>query len=132
MIATTPTLLHMLDFPPSKVLEDLLVPSVSLVLLTLGVLDLKPLSASSILAVDLEVAPSLPSVLVASLLSAAGRITSVFLAMLVSLTAPILLNTAAPSERRPALVTVWVEVLATMVFVSAIGVRVRTVLPLHK
>jgi len=67
MIATTLVLLLMLDFLPFKASEDLLVPSASLVLLTLRVLALLPLSASSILAVDLVAVLSSPLVLVASL-----------------------------------------------------------------
>jgi len=131
MIVTILEPLHTLDFPVSKVSVELLVPSASLVPLTPRALDLKPLSASSTLAVDLVAALSLPSVSAASLLSAARRVMSVFLVMLVSLTVPIPLNTAVPSESSPALVVAWVEVLATMVSVLArVASRVKTVPPL--
>jgi len=128
MIATTLVLLLMLDFLPFKASEDLLVPSASLVLLTLRVLALLPLSASSILAVDLVAVLSSPLVLVASLLSAPRRVMSAFLAMLVLLTAPIPSNIAPLLVRSLALVVVWVEVLATMVLASARPVRARIVL----
>jgi hypothetical protein len=73
-IVTMLMLIPMLDFPLSKVLEDLLVPSALLVPLTPRVLDLKPLSASSILAVDQVAVLNLPSALEESPLSAARRV----------------------------------------------------------
>jgi len=57
-IVTTPMPILMLDSPASKASEDLLVPSASLVPLTPGALDLKPLFASNTLAVDLVAALS--------------------------------------------------------------------------
>jgi len=115
MIVTILMLITTLDFPVSKPSEDLLVPSVSLVPSTPRRLVLLPLSASSTLAVDLAAALSLPSMLVASLLFAPRRVMSVSADMVVSLTAPIPLNTAAPSVRRSAPVVAWVEVPARVV-----------------
>jgi len=126
---TTKMLTHMPDFLLFKASEDQLVPSVSLVPSTPRALDLKLLSASSILAVDLALALNLLLISMVRLLPAARRVISVFLVMLVASTAPTPLSTAIPSERRSALVVVWVEVLAIMVFALATRVsRVRTAL----
>jgi len=126
----TKMLTHMPDFLVSKTSEDLLVLSVSLVPSTPRALDLKPLSASSILAVDLAAVLSLPSTsLMVSLLSVARRVLLALPVTLVPLTALIPLNTAALLVRRSVLVVVWVEVTAIMV--SALVTRVsrgRTVL----
>jgi len=126
----TKMLTHMPDFLVSKTSEDLLVLSVSLVPSTPRALDLKPLSASSILAVDLAAVLSLPSTsLMVSLLSVARRVLLPLPVTLVPLTALIPLNTAALLVRRSVLVVVWVEVLAIMV--SALvtrASRVKTVL----
>jgi hypothetical protein len=66
-------------------------------------------------------------------LFAARRVTSAFLDMLVLLTAPTLLNTAALLVRRPALVVAWEEVPAMTVFAFATrDSRVRIVPPLIK
>jgi len=121
-----------LDSPVSKTSEDLLKLSVSPVLLTVRALDLKPLSASSIPAVDLAAAPSLLlTLMVVRLLSAARRVMLVLLDTPVSLTAPTPLNTAAPSVRRSAPVVAWVEVAVTLVSALVTRVtRVRTVLSL--
>ena len=127
-IATIPMLITTLDFLVFKHSGDLLDPSASLVPLTAGRLDPKPLSASSTLAVVLAAALYLPSTLAASLLFAAERVMSVLVDMLVLLTAPILLSTAALLVRRSVLVVVWVEVLAITVSVSATrATRVRIV-----
>jgi hypothetical protein len=129
MTVTMKMLTHMPDFLLFKVLVDLLVLSVSLVPLTPRALDLKPLSASSTLAVDLAPALNLPLTSMVRLLSAVRRVMLAFLVMLVALTAPIPLSTAVPSERRSVLVVVWAEVLAITVFALATRAsRVRTVL----
>jgi len=66
-------------------------------------------------------------------LFAARRVTSAFLVMLVLLTAPIPLNTAALLVRRSALVVAWEEVPAITVSALATRVtRVRIVPPLIK
>jgi len=126
----TKMLTHMPDFLVSKTSEDLLVLSVSLVPSTPRALDLKPLSASSILAVDLAAVLSLPSTsLMVSLLSVARRVLLALPVTLVPLTALIPLNTAALLVRRSVLVVVWVEVTAIMVSALVTRVsRVRTVL----
>jgi len=126
----TKMLTHMPDFLVSKTSEDLLVLSVSLVPSTPRALDLKPLSASSILAVDLAAVLSLPSIsLMVSLLSVARRVLLPLPVTLVPLTALIPLNTVPLLVRRSVLVVVWVEVLAIMVFALATRAsRVRTVL----
>jgi len=131
MIVTTPQPLLMLDFLVSKVSEDLLVPSASLVPSTPRVLDPKPLTASSQHAVDLEAVPSLPLALEASQLSAARLVVSAFPVMLVLSTAPTLLNTALLMELRPVLVVAWVEVLVKMVSVFVPAGPVRIVPLLH-
>jgi len=61
MIAIMKMLSHTLDSPPSKTSEDLPKPSASLVPSTPRAPDLKPVSASSTLAVDLVAALNLPS-----------------------------------------------------------------------
>jgi len=117
-----------LDFPLSKVSEDLLNLSASLVPLTPRALDLKPVSASSTLAVDQAAVLSLPLTSVVSPLPVTPRVTSQSLDTVVSLTAPTQLNTAALLVKRSALVVVWVEVLAEAVFVLATrDTRVRIV-----
>jgi hypothetical protein len=118
----------MLDFPISKLSEETPVASASLVPLTTRMLVLKPLSASSIPAVEAAVVLNLPSMLVASLLNVPRRVMSVFLDMVVLLAAPTLLNTAAPLVKSPALVDAWEEVLAKTVSVFAIeDTRVKIV-----
>jgi len=114
-IVIIPMLIVMLDFPISNLSEDLPVLSASLVLSTPRRLDLKLLSASSTLAVVLAAALSLPLTLAASPFFVVRRVMSVLADMLVSLTAPIPLNTVALLVRRSALVVVWVEVLARAV-----------------
>jgi len=61
MIVITKMLSHTLDSPPSKTSEDLPKPNASLVPSTPRAPDLKPVSASSTLAVDLVAALNLPS-----------------------------------------------------------------------
>jgi len=122
MVTLTP------DFPLSKVSEDLLNLSASLVPLTPRALDLKPVSASSTLAVDQAAVLSLPLMSVVSPLPVTPRVTSQSLDTVVSLTAPTQLNTAALSVRESAPVDAWVEVLATVVSVFVTRVlRVRIV-----
>jgi len=117
-----------LDFPLSKVSEDLPNLSALLVPLTPRALDLKPVSASSTLAVDQAAVLSLPLMSVVSPLPVTPRVTSQSLDTVVSLTAPTQLNTAALSVRESAPVDVWVEVLATVVSVFVTRVlRVRIV-----
>jgi len=118
-IATMLMLTLMLDFPPFKASEEPLKLSASVVPSTPRVLDLKPLSASSTLAVAQEAALNLPLMLELSQLFAVLREMSPFLVMLVSLTALIQLHTAILLVRRSALVDAWVEVLALMVFALA-------------
>jgi len=128
MIATMLMLTLMLDFPPSKASEDLLNLSASLVPLTPRAPDLKPVSASSTLAVAQEAALSLALLLVASQLPAMLRVMSQFLVTLVSLTAPIQLNTVPLLVRRSVLVDAWAEVLAIPEFALATrAFPVRTV-----
>jgi len=125
-IARTPMLIAMLDFPVSNHSEDLLALSVSLVPSTPRRLDLKPLSASSTLAVVLAAALSSPLTLEASPLFVVRRVMSVLADMLVSLTAPIQLNTVPPLVRRYALVVVWAEV-AVIAAVSVFATRATRV-----
>jgi len=127
-IVIIPMLIVMLDFPISNLSEDPPVLSASLVLSTPRRLDLKLLSASSTLAVVLAAALSLPLTLAASPFFVVRRVMSVLADMLVLLTAPIPLSTAALLVKRSALVVVWVEVLAEAVFVLATrDTRVRIV-----
>jgi len=128
-IVTTLMPILMLDSPVFNLSVDLLVPSVSLVPLTPRVLDPKPVSVSSTLAVAPEALLSSPLMSVARLSPVPRKETSLFPDMVVSLTAPTPLSTVPPSVRRSALVDVWVEVLALTVFVLATRVpRVRIVL----
>jgi hypothetical protein len=76
------------------------------------VLDLKPPSASSILAVDQVAALNLLSALEASPLSAARRVLSALVVMLELSTVPIPLSIALLLVLSPVLVVAWVEVLA--------------------
>jgi len=116
------------DSPVSNHSEELLVPSASLVPSTPGALDLKPLSASSTLAAVLAAALSLLLALAASPFNAPRRVMSALAVMLVSLTAPTLLNTAALLVRRNALVVAWVEEPAKAVSVTVTrDTRVRIV-----
>jgi len=125
-IARIPMLIVMLDFPVSNHSEDPLALSVSLVPSTPRRLDLKPLSASSTLAVVLAAALSSPLMLEASPLFVVRRVMSALADMLVSLTAPIQLNTVPPLVRRYALVVVWVEV-AVIAAVSVFATRATRV-----
>jgi len=127
-IVITTMVILTLDFPLSKVSEDLLNLSASLVPLTPRALDPKPVSASSTLAVDQAAVLSLPLTSVVSPLPVTPRVMSQSLDTVVSLTAPTQLNTAALSVRESAPVDVWVEVLATVVSVFVTRVlRVRIV-----
>jgi len=76
MTAIILMLILMLDSPVFKVLVELLDLSASKVPLTLRVPDLKPLSASSTLAVEAAAALSLPLMLVVSLLPVPRRVMS--------------------------------------------------------
>jgi len=76
MTAIILMLILMLDSPVFKVLVELLDLSASKVPLTLRVPDLKPLSASSTLAVEAAAALSLPSMLAVSLLPVPRRVMS--------------------------------------------------------
>jgi len=128
MTAIILMLILMLDFPVSKALEDLLDLSASKVPSTLRAPDLKLLSASSTLAVEAAAVLSLPLMLVVSQFSAARRVMSALVDMLVLSIAPTLLNIAALLVKRPVPVVAWVEVLAVMVSVLATRVtRVRIV-----
>jgi len=128
MIAIILTLTLMLDFPAFNLLEDLLVPSVSLVLLILRALAPKPLSALSMIVAVLEAVLDSPLMSVVSLLSALRRAVSLFLVMLVSLTALTQLSTARLLVKRLVLEDVWVEVIVAMVLAFVIKAsRVRTV-----
>jgi len=118
-IVTIPMLIAMLDSPISKLLVDLLVLSASLVPSTARALALKPLSASSMIVVEVVAVLSSLLALVVSLLSALRRVMSVSAVMVVLFTALTQLNTAALSVRRSALVVAWEEELAKMVSANA-------------
>jgi len=117
------------DFQAYKVTVEELVANASKVPLTLRALDLKPLSASSILVVAQEAALNLPLMLEVSLLLAMLREMSQFPVTLVPLNALIQLSIVVLLEKKSVLVDVWVKVLALMVFVLATMVtRVKIVL----
>jgi len=119
----------MLDFPVFKPTEEVPVPSVSKVPSTLRLLDLKALSASSSLAVARELPRFLLLMLAASQLNVLRKDPSLYLVMLVLLTALIQLLTALLPDPESAPEDVWVEVAVWMVFANAIlATVVKTVL----
>jgi len=128
-IVTMKMPIPMLDFPLSKASEETLVPSALLVPLTPRVLDLKPLSASSIPAADLVAAPNLLLTSTVSPLSVKLRVSNLLPVTLVPLIAPIPTNIVALLVERSALEDVWVEVLVlTVSAVVTMVTRVRIVL----
>jgi len=130
-IVKIPTPTTMLDFPTSRASVELLVPSASKALLVLPALPLRLLSASSTLAVAPEAALNSLFTSAARVLFVRRLVRYLSVGTRVLLPAPTLWPGAALLVRRHAPVTVWVEVLVTVVFASVTrATRVLTVLSL--
>jgi len=130
MIATTPMLRTMLDFPVYKLSEEELVASASLVpSLPLARLALKLLSASLIPVMALVLLLPSMSRLVVRLSLVRRLVMSALVVTLVPSAVLILLITARLLVRRFALVDVWVEELVLVESVSVtMASRAQTVL----
>jgi len=130
-IVKTPTPTTTLDFPTSRASVELLVPSASKALLVLPALPLRLLSASSTLAVAPEAALNSLFTSAARVLFVRRLVRCLSVGTRVLLPALTLWPGAALLVRRHAPVTVWVEVLVTVVFASVTrATRVLTVLSL--